>query len=232
MIISKQTLDILKTFSKLNQQIYIKAGNELKIQTEYRDILAVAKLEDTFPKTFSISNLSRFIGVLSLFENSDIKFDNTFLTVNSGISSIRYAYAQDNLILKKPPENTPAWPIVVSMPLPQSKLVEITKSAAILGSADFIVEVSPGKIRCRVCNKKELSSDNYVIETDSDYDGNPYHFDVNLDKLRLIKEGDYDLMIGYKMNEAKKKIPALIFPNKNIELTYWMATEDTSSTID
>jgi len=52
------TLQVLKNFSGINQNILIKQGNTLKTISEARNVLARATLKEDFTKDFGIYDLN------------------------------------------------------------------------------------------------------------------------------------------------------------------------------
>ena len=66
MQISKNTFEVLKNFSEINENLLIKPGNELKTISVMKNVLAKATIEETFDKEFAIYDLNSFLNVLSL----------------------------------------------------------------------------------------------------------------------------------------------------------------------
>ena len=65
MQISKNTFEVLKNFSEINENLLIKPGNELKTISVMKNVLAKATIEETFDKEFAIYDLNSFLNVLS-----------------------------------------------------------------------------------------------------------------------------------------------------------------------
>ena len=85
MKLSNKTLEVLKNFSNINQNILIEEGNVLRTISTMKNILGRATIEESFPKEFGIYDLNEFLGVLSLTKDSEIELDNeSYLTINSG----------------------------------------------------------------------------------------------------------------------------------------------------
>ena len=71
MKLSVDTVNILKNFSLINPSIAFKAGNSLSTMSPQRSVMARADLDDHFPSDGAIYDLSRFLGVISLFETPE-----------------------------------------------------------------------------------------------------------------------------------------------------------------
>ena len=54
--------------------IEIKAGNTLRTVSVQKNILAEAKVDETFASDFAIYEVNRFLSAVSLFENPDFVF--------------------------------------------------------------------------------------------------------------------------------------------------------------
>ena len=73
MKLSNKTLDVLKNFSNINQNILIEEGNVLRTISTMKNILGRATIVENFPKEFGIYDLNEFLGVLSLTKDSEIE---------------------------------------------------------------------------------------------------------------------------------------------------------------
>ena len=96
MKLSNNTVQVLKNFASINQNLVIKEGNEIKTMSAMKNIVAKATVEETFPKQVAIYDLNEFLGCLSLFKSPVLSFNNTSVTIteensNSG-DSLEYMY--------------------------------------------------------------------------------------------------------------------------------------------
>jgi len=76
MQISNQTIEVLKNFAMINPSIAFQSGNVLQTVATNKTIMAKAELADSFPSAGAIYDLSRFLGVVSLFETPEYEFTN------------------------------------------------------------------------------------------------------------------------------------------------------------
>ena len=67
MKLSNDTVGILKNFASINQNLIIKEGSELTTMSAMKNIVARAKVMETFPKEVAIYDLNEFLAALSLF---------------------------------------------------------------------------------------------------------------------------------------------------------------------
>ena len=72
MKLSNKTIDVLKNFSGINQNILIKEGTKLRTMSTMKNILGEADITESFPKGFGIYDLNEFLGVLTLANDPEI----------------------------------------------------------------------------------------------------------------------------------------------------------------
>jgi len=68
MKLSKETIEVLKNFSGINQSIVVKEGSKLKTVNTLKNILAHATVEEDFPTSFFVSSI--FFASFSIFVKS------------------------------------------------------------------------------------------------------------------------------------------------------------------
>ena len=95
MQLSDSTLDILRNFSAINQNILIKADSPIKTISEARNVVARADIPEKFLKDFGIYDLNEFIGVTGLVNSPSLHFNDDFVMISdeSGRSSVKYFYS-------------------------------------------------------------------------------------------------------------------------------------------
>ena len=54
MKLSEQTVNILKNFSTINQNILVKSGSQLQTMSTMKNILGTADVSEAFPRDFGI----------------------------------------------------------------------------------------------------------------------------------------------------------------------------------
>ena len=69
MKLSTNTIQVLKNFASINQNLVIKEGNTISTMSAMKNIVAKAEVEETFPKQVAIYDLNEFLASLSLFKN-------------------------------------------------------------------------------------------------------------------------------------------------------------------
>ena len=105
-VISKETIDLLQNFSTINKSIVIKPGNQIQTLSLNKNILAKAKVEETFDRDMAIYDLPSLIAVFNLFEGTpviDTDADQHLLISNpAGRSKVKFFYSDPDIIVTPP----------------------------------------------------------------------------------------------------------------------------------
>ena len=139
MKISNDTRNVLKNFSTINSGIRVKTGNTLETISNMKNILAVATVDESFPKDFSIYNLNEFLGATSLLDDADYQFNDSSLTVTDSNTSLSYFYASEGMVTA--PDKMITMPdSEIKIDISSSLLSELQKAASVLGVNDLILK--------------------------------------------------------------------------------------------
>ena len=71
--LSSDTIQVLKNFSLINPGMLFTPGKVLQTLEPTKSILAFAQIDEEIPSEFAISDLSRFLGVLSMHDSSTLE---------------------------------------------------------------------------------------------------------------------------------------------------------------
>ena len=210
MKLSEQTVNILKNFSTINQNILVKEGSELQTMSTMKNILGTANVSEAFPRDFGIYDLNEFLGVLTLVNDAELKFDNdSYLTVNGGRTKIRYFYS-DPSILTTPPETFNPPECDVTFEVSKNVLTKLLKASAVMQLPDVVL--SNGKITAT--DLKNVTSNKFTEQLD-DTVSDPFEFRFKADNLKMIP-GDYNVSASTSAGVSN-------WVGK--EASYWIAME-------
>ena len=216
MKLSTNTIQVLKNFASINQNLVIKEGNEIKTMSAMKNIVAKATVEETFPKQVAIYDLNEFLGCLSLFKNPILTFNDTSVTIteeNDGNGdSLEYMYS-DPSVVTTPSKDITMPSEEVKFVLDDITLSKLSKSAGMIGAPDLLLENNKLTVR----DKKNDSGNCYSTNIDAQGDGT-YKFYFKTENLKLIP-GSYDVTV------SSKNISSF----KNGKTQYWIALEPEST---
>ena len=103
MKLTAETINILKNYAAINQNIQFKEGNKLSTISPQKNILTHAEISENVPSTFAIYDLNKLLGALSLFNDPELNVGDSKLKINGGGYEINYIYG-DAAMLVLPPE--------------------------------------------------------------------------------------------------------------------------------
>ena len=219
MKLSEKTLAILKNFSSINQSILIKKGNKLRSISVMKNILAEAKVEETFEKDFAIYDLNQFLNGLGLHQDTDLDFENdSHVIIREGKRRVKYFFADPEVIVS-PPEKEISLPSEdVCFQLEHSQMEKLIKASAVYQLPDLSAIGENGVIKLVVRDKKNDTSNEYSIvvgETDKEFT-----FNFKVENIKIIP-GSYDVVVSEKLLSK--------FTNERYNLSYWIALEPDSN---
>ena len=217
MKLSSRTLQVLKNFSTINPSLLFRTGSVITTMSPMKTVMARATVKESFPQTYAIFDLSRFIGVLSMFNDPDIKMEQTFLVISENNRVVNYTYADPEMIVT-PPDKPIKFPedAEISFSMPADVLQSVLKAINILQMSEFSVTGRDNKICVGAVDTKNPTGDTYNIEVGT----TEHNFSMifKSENIKLIA-GDYDVKItsrglGYF---------------KGDDVDYWIPTESSSN---
>ena len=220
MELSNNTLNILRNYSSINQNILIKAGATIKPISEARNVVATANIEQEFPKDFGIYDLNEFIGVIGLVDNPTCNFEDDFVIVSngSGRSKVKYFYAAEET-LTAPTKDVTMPEADVKFKLPNDTLNQLKKAASTLGHKELSIRAKDGVLSLSIQENQNATSNAYSIDMDGEFKQDAvFNFIIDISNLKLLP-GDYDVEISSKLISQ--------FSMDNMK--YWIALEKTST---
>lgn len=223
MNLSKDTLAIFKNFANINSNLTLKEGNKITTISTGKNIIAEAKVAESFPCDFGVYDLNEFLGVLSLFDNPVLDWSTKYVFIRDASSSptskngVKY-FAASASVLTPTPQMKAFPPADIEFKLSSSMLNQIQRVASILKVADFSFVGDGTTIVVQVGDKTNATSNTFSSEigtTDKTFKVN-----FKVENLKMVS-ADYNVTIG------GKKISR--FDAVNSDLTYYCAIELDSS---
>ena len=204
MIINNETVETLKNFAEINQSLVIETGDVIKTVSEQTNVLAKAKLGQSFPQDFAIYDLNKFLGVLSLFAEPQFDFSEKSIKIQSSVdannfvagdSVAEYQFANMSLfenerkILAKD-INLPSEDAVFR--LEEKYFISIMRAAAVMSLPEIAVVANDGKLKIQAIDAK-TSVDSYAVELGVSTSN--FKMIFKIENLKLMR-GSYDVKIS------------------------------------
>ena len=222
MKLSEHTVDVLKNFASINQNLVIKEGSTLTTMSAMKNIVAKAEVEESFDKEVAIYDLNEFLASISLFANPVLEFDEGFVTIreeNNPKNSLKYFYSDPSVVTS--PNKTITMPSKeVSFTLNGENLNKLKRAAGVIQAPDLVLEKKDADVFLTVKDKKNDTANTFSVDVDTTTEGSNFKFYYKVENLKVM-EGNYDVEI------SSKNISHLKSTNKDVE--YWVALEPESS---
>lgn len=222
MELNEKTLNVLKNFSGINQNLLIQEGNTIKTISEARNVVATAVVEEQFPQKFGIYDLNEFIGVLGLVNEPNLKFAEESVTVSdsTGRSKVKYFFSPEET-LTSPTKDVNMPEPDVSFMLDNETLNKLKRAASTLGHSNVSITPSGGGIlSLSVVDNENSTSNTYSIDIDGEYTSSDFNFIISIANLKILP-GDYEVKLSRKLITE--------FKHKELNVRYWIAVEKTST---
>ena len=221
MKLSNNTISVLKNYATINQNLMIKGGKEITTMSAMKNIIARAEVEEDFPQEVAIYDLNEFLSCLSLFKSPNLEFETTFVTIteeNNPKTALKYFYSDPSVV------TTPSKMITmpsneITFTLDSSTLSNITKAAAVISSADLVLENTNGTSSLTVKDKKNDTANSYSMGVETEGEGN-FSFFFKVENLKLM-DGKYTVEVSSKNISHMK--------NESTPIEYWIALEPESN---
>jgi|SRR6056300_127566 len=222
MELNENTIEVLKNFSGINQNLLVQEGNTIKTISEARNVVATAQVTEEFSQKFGIYDLNEFIGVLGLMDKANLKFDESFVTVgdSTGRSKIKYFFSPEET-LTSPTKDINMPNADVKFTFSSDTINKIKRAAATLGHSEMSISGKDGSLVLSVVDNANSTSNTYSIEIDGEFPADSvFNFIINISNLKLLP-GDYEVSISSKLISE--------FKHKEMNVRYWIALEKSST---
>lgn len=212
MKLDAKTISVLQNFQNINPSIYIKPGNQIRTMSPTGTVLARAVVPDLFPTEFGIYDVSRFLGINSLFKESEIFFDQKYLTISNGNSKVKYVYCDQENIVTPPNREIKLDSIDIEFVLKPDVLSSVTKAMQILGYNEIAISGDGENLTISAVNTKNKTSDVYSVKIGET--ARTFNVILEADKLKILP-------IEYTVQVSNSGLA--YFKGESVE--YWIATK-------
>ena len=221
MKLSTETLNVLKNFSSINQNLEFKQGNKISTISSGKSVLAQATLKDEFPQSFCVYDLNQFLSVHSMFKGDvELDFDAANVTFKGGRSKTKYRMASRDTIVRPPEKEIKLGQIDYQFTLSEVDYVDIMKAAAVLSSPHITLSSNGDNVVLVAGDAKDDSQHTNAIEI-GEGNGKSFNLVFKTENIKMI-QGSYDVQISFKGFAH--------FKNTKESIEYWIAIESKEST--
>lgn len=195
MKLEARTMQILKNFATINPSMLFRDGNVQSTIGPQKNILARATITEHIPNEFAIFELSRFIGVLSLFSDPEIEFDETRVLIKQNRQTVEYTFADPEMIIA-PPDKTPTVNNPeVQFTLPTEAIQTTLKALGALQSTHVIIEGDGENVTIGVGKPSDPTCDTF--KTEIGLSNHVFKFAFKAENLKILP-ADYQVSLSSK----------------------------------
>lgn len=214
---SDEVMTVLRNFTSINPSIqFIKGEKRLRTVSPSTTILAEAELDNEIDHDFCIYDLSRFLGVVSMFDDPGFEVNGKQMVIRERGRVVSYTSADPEVLVLPPRKNIDATKgDTIKVHIKFEQLREIQKALGVLGMPDLVIASDGEKTILRATDVKNKDSDNYDIEIgESD---RKFTAVIKAENLKLLP-CDYDAIINTQ---------GLIYFSGD-KVRYWVSLEESS----
>ena len=224
MKLSPETVTIIKNFAGINQNIWINEGYVLSTVTASRTTVAYATVSEAFDKSFGIYDLGKFLGVLSLFTDPEITFDESFMKIGEGKNVVKFVYAEQEALIVPPNKKLNFVDPDITVEVTQDNIARMLKAADVLGATHISLH-GDGKKVDLVAHSVDTNTGEAVDNSDEyritiGKSTAKYRMDLKRENIKMLP-GDYKMEVVSTKRISK-------FTHETLSLEYYMACESTS----
>lgn len=221
MQLNETTMEVLKNFASIQKNLLIPEGDTVKTIADAKNVMAVAKLNQSFDKSFGIYDVDQFLSALGLVDDPTLDLGDSFVTVkdSSGRSSVKYFYS-DADILTTVSKDIPMPESEVRFKLDEATLGRVRRAAGTLGHEKMTITATEGGVLLSVVDNTDDTSNAFSITVPGSYDSENFSFVMNIANLQLLS-GNYDVEVSSRLISK--------FTNESIDVCYYIALEKSST---
>ena len=216
MKISKETINVLKNYATISNNLRIYPGNVLTTLSPQQNIFAKCEVTDVFPKEANIYNLNTLLELISVYDDQEIEFGDNSLSISKGSDTFDYTYADPSVMIAPPAGKSIELDNHFQFKMTSADIIMINKAAGITGAEQINIVAANGKAVLTVGDKAKSMKHTKTLGTTD------LVFDVKLDvpNFRVTPE-------EYTVTLSKKKF--LHFKSETAGVPqYWLALDPKS----
>lgn len=197
MKITKDTLEILSNFSKINPHIVFEKGNVIRTVSVDSLTYAQAKVKEEFPLTFGVFDLKALLTIFSLFDGNEVTFEEKYMIISdtTGKSKIKFVYAKlDSFIHAEIGKNAEMDEKDVTFKITENNFKNLIKISSVLQNKDVVISGTEDKIFVHSLNAQEKENSSYMYEI-GENTGKPFMVPFKLENLLMMPDS-YEISLA------------------------------------
>ena len=195
MKLSENTINVFKNFATINPSILVHPGNYITTMSPTKSIYAKATVEEAFPTRFAIYEMSKFLGVTSLFKEPELDFGENQVKIVSGRQSVNYTYADPSMIVAPDPNKDINFPAAdIEFSISQEELQKVVRASGVLQLPEIAVTGDSHHITVTATNSKNPTTDVFSVEVGTT--DKTFNMVFKVDNIIKLISNNYDVKIS------------------------------------
>jgi len=215
---SEDSVALLRNFATINDNIFFNVGNKISTITDTMDFMGTGSIAEDFPLEFGIYDLSEFLNVLSLVNEPNLDFSDTFVTINdvSGNSKIKYFYSSPEILTVA--KKMPSMPSVdLTFELSDTVLSKLKRAGSTLGLEYMsLTKDENSLLNLSIVDIDNKTSNTFTTQVPCETEMEDFNLVFNLSNIKIL-EGTYKISISKRLISE--------FENTERNLKYFLALE-------
>jgi hypothetical protein len=232
-VLNDSTIEILKNFANINNQVVFKAGSAQRACNDTRNFIADAELNEPFPRECALYELGRLLGIIDACKTNTntlptIVFGPSSLVVKHDYGKVTIPYAHADVISAPPGVQFYLKKSIATFDLTESLWTKIKHTASWLQATSlYIIINTGGELVLKLVNERDKGGDasgsaSYNMPNTHVQEAVDNTWAVKFDTLKLIS-GNYTVEVGqvgnsngttlfgmfFKLNDPTKKVTYL-----------------------
>lgn len=217
MLISKNTLTILKNFSSFNSGMLFKPGNKQSSLSINEKLMGEVEFEESFPLEFGVYDLSQFLSNVETLDNPEIVFSEKTVNISDKNFSLTYYACAPNIIKIKPVNKSLPIPDVWNAEffLDEKIFSKILTLVTTNGFPNFLISGANGKLSLTAIDRNNPTSNSLLFPV-GEYTGEDFSVSLPKDSIEKLMKLSYNVKVSDTFT---------IFENEKLKLKYYLVKE-------
>lgn len=209
MKVTKDILEVLQNFQRINKHIIFEKGDTVKTVSPSKNVFAIAKTTLTFPQEICIYDLVQLTNILSVIDEPEIEFHDTYMEIKREKYHTRYNYSEPEVMTtvataKKLNLKMPSCDVVTKISTNDIKVIE--RMCGLLDKPSVCISYRQNHLYMKTFDVRNQTANEFKQDMElSSISTNNFDFVLNINDIDFVKD-------EYVVNISKSGLIEFIGP--------------------